>query len=71
VVSAHNGYIYTLAGNDSQGYNGTGLPAVQADLNRPSGLAMADERGPRRIYVADTDNNRIRVLLYKPVPELY
>ncbi|MCF7939705.1 MAG: hypothetical protein K9L68_13995 [Spirochaetales bacterium] len=71
VVSAHNGYIYTLAGSGSQGYNGTGRPAVQADLNRPSGLAMANERGPRRIYVADTDNNRIRVLLYKPVPELY
>ena len=71
VVSVHDGYIYTLAGSGSQGYNGTGLPAVQADLDRPSGLAMADKRGPRRIYVADTGNNRIRVLKFKMVKELY
>jgi hypothetical protein len=52
-----DGVIKTVAGNGSQGYSGDGGPAAQAQLNRPSGVAV-DAAG--NIYIADAGNNRIR-----------
>lgn len=49
--------ISTLAGTGAVGYAGDGRPAWGATLARPSGLAF-DRSG--NLYVADTDNNRIR-----------
>ncbi|MGO1055489.1 NHL domain-containing protein [Crossiella sp. CA198] len=51
------GLISTVAGTGAYGYGGDGGPAAQAVLNGPSGLAVdkADN-----LYIADTDNNRIR-----------
>lgn len=71
VVSVHDGNIYTLAGSGTPGYNGEGLPSANTKLENPAGLVMAANRGGANIYVSDTDNNRIRILRYKKVKELY
>ena len=54
-----NGVISTIAGNGGHYYSGDNGPAVSAVLNGPVGVA-ADALG--RIFVADSGNNRIRVL---------
>jgi hypothetical protein len=51
------GVITTVAGNGTAGYAGDDGLATAAELNGPSGVAV-DEAG--NIYIADTDNNRIR-----------
>ncbi len=56
---SRNGIISTVAGNGSGGYSGDGVPATQAALNQPEGLAV-DSLGS--IYIADTFNNRVRVV---------
>ncbi len=53
------GIITTIGGNHTHGYSGDGGPATGAQLNWPQGLAV-DSAG--RVYVADTDNNAIRLL---------
>ena len=52
-----NGVITTVAGNGIRGYSGDRGPAIQASLNSPSGVALDN---PGDLYIADTDNNRIR-----------
>lgn len=52
-----NGIITTIAGNGTPGYSGDDGPAVDAELDHPSGVAV-DSDG--NIYIADTENNRIR-----------
>ena len=49
--------ITTIAGTDTQGYNGDNIPATSAQLNQPSGVAV-DIIG--NIYIADGLNYRIR-----------
>ncbi len=54
------GAISTVAGGGRRGYRGyggDGGPAVEAQLDRPSGVAL-DAAG--NLYIADTDNQRIR-----------
>ena len=70
VVSAHDGKINTIAGTGSAGFNGDNQPATDGTLNYPEGVAMASTRGGHKIYISDTENNRIRVLTFKPVKEL-
>ena len=53
------GVISTLAGNGSKTYAGDGAAATSASLARPRGLSV-DAFG--NIYVADSDNNRIRLI---------
>jgi len=63
-----SGVITTVAGNGSATYAGDGGPATNASLNYPGGVAL-DAAG--NLYVADSDNNRIRkVLLYASYPAL-
>jgi RHS repeat-associated protein len=53
----NNGIITTVAGNGQYGYNGDGIPATQARLYAPVGIAL-DPSG--NIYIADQINCRIR-----------
>ncbi|MBI5583783.1 MAG: SMP-30/gluconolactonase/LRE family protein, partial [Deltaproteobacteria bacterium] len=52
-----NGIITTVAGNGQRQFTGDGGPAVQAALAGPRGVKV-DPKG--NLYIADTDNNRIR-----------
>jgi uncharacterized protein (TIGR03437 family) len=51
--------VTVLAGTGTAGFAGDGGPAVSAQLNSPSGLAL-DSQG--NLYIADTGNSRIRVI---------
>ena len=51
------GTITTVAGRGEIRFSGDGGPAVQAQLDSPSGVA-ADGAG--NVYIADSDNHRIR-----------
>ena len=55
-----SGTITTVAGTGGRGHLGDGGPAVKALLNRPYGVAV-DAAG--NIYIADSQNNRIRCVL--------
>ncbi len=56
-VDLQTGIITTVAGTGESGYTGDGMPAVEALLAGPSGLAMGPEGA---LYIADTFNGRIR-----------
>ena len=51
------GTITTIAGNGREGYSGDGGPAVAAQLNYPSDVAVD---GNGNLYVTDRRNHRIR-----------
>jgi uncharacterized protein (TIGR03437 family) len=55
-----DGVIHTIAGQDSNGFIGDGGPAQAAQLDAPGGLFLD---GSGALYVADTNNNRIRRLV--------
>jgi uncharacterized protein (TIGR03437 family) len=52
-----DGIITTVAGNGSYGFSGDGGPAISAQLNEPSALAVDSEGN---LFIADEENNRIR-----------
>jgi sugar lactone lactonase YvrE len=52
-----DGIIRTIAGTGVAGYNGDGIPATDAQLNIPEGIAV-DDTG--NVYVGDGLNYRIR-----------
>jgi len=54
------GIIQTVAGTGLEGNSGDGLPAVNAQLNEPAGLAI-DRTGA--LYIADSGNNLLRKVL--------
>jgi sugar lactone lactonase YvrE len=51
------GRISTVAGNGVSGLAGDGGPAVQAELNHPTAVAV-DKEG--NLFIADSKNNRVR-----------
>ena len=53
------GHQDVIAGTGVAGFGGDGGPALSAQLNSPGGIAV-DRKG--NIYIADTGNNRIRVI---------
>lgn len=54
-----NGNTTPVAGYGAPGFSGDGGPAVNAELNRPADVAVD---GAGRVYIADSRNNRIRVV---------
>jgi sugar lactone lactonase YvrE len=58
-VDAATGIITTVAGNGNNGFGGDGGPATEAMLNGPHGVGVD---GAGRLYIADTNNNRVRVV---------
>ncbi len=56
-LSASDGRVSTIAGIGTAGYSGDGGPALAAQLNRPTGLAL-DPNGD--LYVFDLISQRIR-----------
>jgi hypothetical protein len=54
-----SGVITTLAGTGTQGFSGDNGPATAAALDTPTGIAVAPDG---RIFLADTHNQRIRVI---------
>lgn len=54
-----DGTISTFAGTGSGSYSGDGGPASNAALNRPAAVALD---GAGNVYIADTQNNRVRVV---------
>jgi sugar lactone lactonase YvrE len=53
------GLVTTVAGNGTRGFSGDGGPATEASLDRPRDLELGPDG---RLYIADTDNHRIRVV---------
>jgi uncharacterized repeat protein (TIGR01451 family) len=51
------GDIVTIAGASTAGFSGDNGPAISAQLNSPSGIAV-DSTG--NVYISDTGNNRVR-----------
>ena len=58
-ITASNGKIGTIAGTGTAGFSGDGGPALSAELNWATDVALDSNRN---IYIADHDNNRIRVI---------
>ncbi len=58
-VDMSTGVITTVAGNGSAGYNGDEIAATSARLNNPYGV---DVDGDGNLYIADNDNERVRVV---------
>jgi GT2 family glycosyltransferase/DNA-binding beta-propeller fold protein YncE len=58
-VTRSTATMVTIAGSGVAGFDGDGEPAERASLNGPSALAVAPNGD---VYVADTLNNRIRVI---------
>lgn len=58
-----DGYIETVAGNGSFGYDGDGGNAVEASLNKPYGMAVS--RDGTNLYIADYGNHCIRLVCRK------
>lgn len=58
-VSAATGIIITVAGDGVDGYGGDGGPTTSAELHYPEDAALD---GAGNLYIADTWNNRVRVV---------
>jgi uncharacterized protein (TIGR03437 family) len=65
VRKVSNGIMTTVAGNWAAGFSGDGGPATSAQLAGSAGVAL-DSAG--NMYVADSGNNRIRLLTPSGVP---
>ena len=54
-----NGIITTIAGNGINAFAGDGGPASNASLNEPAGVLLT---AAGKLFIADTHNNRIRMV---------
>ena len=53
------GIISTVAGNGNSSFSGDGGPASQAAISQPNGVSID---GAGNLYIADTGNNRVRMV---------
>jgi sugar lactone lactonase YvrE len=58
-IERRSGTIRTVAGTGQAGREGDGGPGIRAQLDRPHGVAVGPEGD---IWIADTNNHRIRVV---------
>jgi DNA-binding beta-propeller fold protein YncE len=63
-LDATTGILTQAAGNGTTGFSGDNGPATSAQLYFPAGVAV-DSAG--NLYIADTNNHRIRRLTWQPV----
>ncbi|MBI5541249.1 MAG: T9SS type A sorting domain-containing protein [Bacteroidia bacterium] len=56
-IDASNGFLYDIAGNGINGYNGDNILADHAMLSGPHGIALD---ASNNLYIADKENDRIR-----------
>jgi len=56
-ITASTGIITTIAGNTTQGYSGDNGPAINAEFNTPTGIAIDKYQN---LYIADAYNQCIR-----------
>lgn len=56
-IDAATGIITTVAGSGTPGFSGDNGPAVEAQLNNPTSIAVEDDG---TFFISDTTNNRIR-----------
>src|SRR5581483_6987618 len=52
-----DGTIRTIAGNGLTAFNGDGIPAAQAQLNRPYRAVLGPDEN---LYIVDSGQNRVR-----------
>lgn len=58
-INVATGIITTIAGDGNVGFTGDGGPALQAQFNNISGLAI---HGAGDLYISDAINNRVRII---------
>src|SRR5882724_308905 len=56
-VTAATGVITSVAGNDTESYSGQNVPATQAQINGPAGVAVDPTTGD--VFIADYTGNRV------------
>jgi DNA-binding beta-propeller fold protein YncE len=61
-INASTGLISTIAGDGVPGLSGDSAPAVGARLAAPVGLSLVSSGRGLFVYVADTGNDRVRVI---------
>ena len=61
-MNASNHVITTFAGNGTADYSGDGGPATAATLLEPTGIALGIGAAAAHVYIADSRNNRVRVV---------
>src|SRR3954447_511820 len=54
-----NGTILTIAGSGDPGYNGDGIPALEAGISAPNGLLFTADGST---IFADSNHNRVRIV---------
>jgi trimeric autotransporter adhesin len=62
VQKISSGAISIVAGTGVAGYFGEGGQAVSAQLNEPRGLALYQNGSQQKLFIADSGNNRVRVV---------
>jgi len=63
-VNMPTGNIATVAGNNTYGYSGDGSVPIWAQLSHPIGVAVDPTQ--TKLYIADLDNNRVRMITNPP-----
>ncbi len=62
-IDAKTHIISTVAGTGEWGFAGDGIPAAQAKLAGPAGIAIVDQpNGKVTIFIADTNNGIVRAV---------